>query len=379
MSPHSSPFPSCFRPTAVSTSNNHHPPPPPPPPPTTSGNPNLTNCLYQTELGLFSLTWSTTLFGHSLDLHLHPLDTTAATATCSPFSLSNLPSLSTLSFHLHIKPFIFWKKHGSKKLHINGQDGQTSPRIQIFWDLSKAKFGSGSGPEPQSGFYIAVVVEREIVLVVGDLIKQAFLKTRTRKQEIRNQILVLRREHIYGNRVYTTKAVIGGKNRDISIDCSVNSDARLCIAVDNIRVLQIKRLKWKFRGNEKIEVDGVVVQFSWDVYNWFFEDVSNGHAVFMFRFEETSEAYGGGEDDKNGVVSWQQNSCTNGFGMSGIEWRKMRRSFIGTTRSSSSSSISMSSASSGGGSSSIMEWASTEENELSSSNGVALVVYAWRK
>ncbi|KAJ9167678.1 hypothetical protein P3X46_019292 [Hevea brasiliensis] len=392
MSHHSSPFPSCFRPSPTTPSTDKRLPPPsppplPPPPPTTSGNPNLVTCLYQTELGLFSLTWSRTFLGHSLHLDLHPADST----NCSPLYLSKPPSLSTLSFHLHIKPFIFWKRHGSKKLHNVNQEANASraPRIQIFWDLSRAKFGSG--PEPQSGFYIAVVVDREIVLLVGDLTKQACAKTRAKRPE-RTQALVLRREHVYGNRVYSTKARFGGKNRDISIDCTVNSDARLCFSVDNKRVLQIKRLKWKFRGNEKIEVDGVPIQVSWDVYNWLFEDVNGGHAVFMFRFEtpdikdeeeeqeretESSEVCGG-QDGKNGVVPWQQNSC-NSFGMSGIEWRKMRRSLMRTTRSSSSSSISMSSASSGGGSSSIMEWASTEENELSAPVGFSLLVYAWRK
>uniref|UniRef100_A0A2C9W883 DUF868 domain-containing protein n=1 Tax=Manihot esculenta TaxID=3983 RepID=A0A2C9W883_MANES len=178
--------------------------------------------------------------------------------------------------------------------------------------LFRAKIGSG--PESQSGFYVAVVVDREIILLVGDLTKQS-LSTATESTP----------------------------QRDISIDCTANNDARLCFSVDNKRVLQIKRLKWKFRGNEKIEVDEVPIQVSWDVYNWLFEDINNSHAV---------------------------------FGLSGIEWMKRRRSLMKTTRSSSSSSISMSSASSGGGFSSIMEWASTEENELSAPIGFSLLVYA---
>ncbi|CAK7353872.1 unnamed protein product [Dovyalis caffra] len=394
----SSPFPSCFRPSTTSTDIHSLPPPTPPP---NSGNSNLTTCLYQTDLGLFSLTWSSSFLGHSLHLNLHPIDYN--TSYCSPVSLSNPLSLSTISFHLNIKPFFFWKKHGSKKLHVIHQEANTrTPRIQIFWDLSRAKFGSR--PEPQSGFYIAVVVEREMVLLVGDLTKEAFAKTKALKQE-RAQVLVLRREHVFGNRVYTTRARFGGKNREISIDCSVNNDARLCFSVDNKRVLQIKRLKWKFRGNERIEVDGVPIQVSWDVYNWLFDDINNDHAVFMFRFEsnldpkeeeavvqkqEPSEAYGGhqqqeeiNEKNDNNVVLWQQNSSisTASFGISPIEWRKMRKSLMRTAaRSSSSSSISMSSASSGG-SSSVMEWASSsEESELCGGPiGFSLLVYAWRK
>jgi len=396
-----SPFPSCFRPSTATDTDIHHLPPPTPPP--VSGNANLTTCLYQTDLGLFSLTWSSSLLGHSLHLRLHPIDDNAS--YCSPVSLSNPLSLSTISFHLNIKPFLFWKRHGSKKLHVINQEPDTpTPRIQIFWDLSRARFGSG--PEPQSRFYIAVVVEGEVVLVVGDLTKEAFAKTKALKQE-RPQVLVLRREHVFGNRVYTTRARFGGRNRVISIDCSVNNDARLCFSVDNKRVLQIKRLKWKFRGNERIEVDGVPIQVSWDVYNWLFDGINNDHAVFMFRFEsnldpkdeeavvrkqEQSEACGGGphqqeeineKNHNNNVVLWQQNSsCSNtSHGMSPIEWRKMRKSLVRTAaRSSSSSSISMSSASSGC-SSSVMEWASsTEESELCGGPiGFSLLVYAWRK
>ncbi|WCJ30374.1 hypothetical protein M5689_011938 [Euphorbia peplus] len=385
MSNQSSTFPSCFRPSsAASTAVKQLPPPSPPPPPaaTTSGNPNLTTCLYQTELGLFSLTWSRTFFsGHSLHLHLHPSD--GGAGGCSPLSLSNPPSLSAVSFHLHIKPFIFWKKHGSKKLNFKNQESDSGPRIQIFWDLSKAKFGSG--PEPVSGFFIAVVVDREIILFVGDLTKQAVSKTRARKTPGKSQVLVLRREHVYSDRVYATKARFGGKIRDVSIDCATNSDGRLSFSVDGKRVLLIKRLKWKFRGNEKIEVDGVPIQISWDVYNWLFEDLSNGHAIFIFRFEdiedpEEEEIFSDGQEvAKSGdIIPWQQNSSSS-YGMSGIEWRKMRRNLIRTTMSSSSSSISMSSATSVGSSSSIMEWASTEENELSAPTGFSLIVYAWRK
>ncbi|CAN1150698.1 hypothetical protein LINPERPRIM_LOCUS18060, partial [Linum perenne] len=151
--------------------------PPPPPPPTTTGKPNLTTCFYQTQVGVFSLTWSRTFLSHSLDLHLLPIDQniTNNNNTCSPLSLSHhFPHQSAIAFHLQINPFLFWKKHNSKTLN-NPDDA--SPGPHIFWDLSRTKFSSG--PEPQSGFYIAVVVNREIVLLVGDLTKEAFGKTKS--------------------------------------------------------------------------------------------------------------------------------------------------------------------------------------------------------
>ncbi|CAN1168192.1 hypothetical protein LINPERPRIM_LOCUS19082, partial [Linum perenne] len=194
----------------------------------------------------FSL--SRTFLSHSLDLHLLPIDQniTNNNNTCSPLSLSHhFPHQSAIAFHLQINPFLFWKKHGSKTL-TNPDDA--SPGPHIFWDLSRAKFSSG--PEPQSEFYIAVVVNGEIVLLVGDLTKEAFGKTKSIRPHERIQSMVLRREQVFGNKVYTTKARFGGGNRHISIDCSVGGDARLSFSVDNKKVLQIKRLKWKFRGNE---------------------------------------------------------------------------------------------------------------------------------
>ncbi|GAB4854659.1 hypothetical protein Ancab_023241, partial [Ancistrocladus abbreviatus] len=89
----------------------------------------------------------------------------------------------------------------------------------------------------------------------------------------KQQALVIRREHVFGNRFYATKTNFGGKTREISIECKPNDDdPKLSIKFDQKRVLQIKHLKWKFRGNERIEVDGQPIQLSWDVYNWLFED-----------------------------------------------------------------------------------------------------------
>lgn len=247
----------------------------------------------------------------------------------------------------------------------------------MFWDLSKAKFGSG--PEPESGFYIAVVIDGEIALLVGDSTK-AYSKIRA-QTAVKSQVLFFKREHVVGNRIYTTKARIGGKSREISIDCRINEDAKLCFSIDKIRVLEIKRLKWKFRGNEKIEVDGIPIQVSWDVHNWLFNrDLCDGHAVFMFKFEDSGEEEEEkgekGFGDKNGIVLWQQQNSGN-FSTE-LKKKMKKNSFLRSARSSSSSSISISSASSAC-SSSVMEWASAEETELSTPNGFSLMVYAWKK
>ncbi|KAK3005116.1 hypothetical protein RJ639_016506 [Escallonia herrerae] len=330
---------------------------PPPSPAPTPGNPNLITCLYNTDLGLIALTWSRSLFGRHLRLHLLLDNPTADDDEDTSFP-------SAPSFHLSIKPFCFWSKQGSKKLNTTN----ATKAIYLYWDLTRAKFGSR--PEPQSGFYIAVVIEGKTTLLVGDSPQQAYAKTKALKPN-KTQAMVLRREHVYGNRHYVTKANINGRTRDISICCKTGPDPKLCFSVDGKRVLQVKHLKWKFRGNERIEVDGVYIQVSWDVYNWLFEDEDqDGYALFMFKFEKL-----GSEEDfeglNSGMVLWGQDSCGFGF-----ERKKMKKGLLRpAARSSSSSSLSSASSNC----SSVMEWASVEENELKGPSGFSLLVYAWKK
>lgn len=209
-----------------------------------------------------------------------------------------------------------------------------------------------------------------MILLVGDSSKDAYAKTKAHEPK-NAQFLVLKREHVVANKIYTTRAKFGGKMREIQIDCGYRDDSRLCFSVDGKGVLQIKRLKWKFRGNERVEIDGVPVQISWDVYNWLFEkENSDGRAIFMFKFEDEDE--GGGKEvagDRNLVNMWTQQNWNLGMN----EWGRTGKSF-----SSSSVSVS-SSAGSIGGSSSVLEWSSVEENELVEPIGFSLLVYAWKR
>lgn len=125
--------------------------------------------------------------------------------------------------------------------------------------------------------------------------KEAFAKTKVTKFAEKLQSLVIRREHVFGDRFYSTTTDLGGKSRLILIELNVNNhnneeDPRLVIRFDSKRVLQVKHLKWKFRGSERIEVDGYPIQLSWDVYNWLFDQDcgshDDGYALFTFRFEK---------------------------------------------------------------------------------------------
>ena len=54
-------------------------------------------------------------------------------------------------------------------------------------------------------FYVAVVFDLELVLLLGDMKKDAYRKTRA-SQSTMNVPFVARREHIYGKKIHSAKA-----------------------------------------------------------------------------------------------------------------------------------------------------------------------------
>lgn len=198
-----------------------------------------------------------------------------------------------------IKPWVFSKRRGYKSLEAY------SCKIDVYWDLSNARLGVG--PEPLEGFYVGVVVDRQMVLLLGDLRKEAFKKSSAIPLPS-NAVFVAKKEHVFGKKMFGNKAVFcdNGQIHDLVIECDTSgvSDPCLIIRIDSKTVMQVKRLKWKFRGNHTILVDGLAVEVFWDVYNWLF-GTSLGNAVFMFRTCISAEKLWAGEplSDAN-VVQW---------------------------------------------------------------------------
>ncbi|CAA7032924.1 unnamed protein product [Microthlaspi erraticum] len=339
----SSPLSACFHPSATATTDDTSSSLPSPSTPSYfSGDfPNpTTTCHYHTNTGVFFLSWSQAFLRRSLHLHYY----SCHSVNCYLHSPDCYRRSVPFTFRLEIKPLTFWRKHGSKKI-------SRKPDIRVVWDLTHARFGSG--PDPESGFYVAVVVAGEVGLLVGDSLKQ----------RPKRQILVSRRENLFGNRVYNTKINIKGKLREISIDVKVNDDANLRFSVDNKSVLKIKELQWKFRGNAKIVIDGVTIQISWDVYNWLFGDKDKVNpdkvpAVFLLRFEnqevEGNDVLMMKKRERDGDVLRKENSRTTSFWTSSY----------------------------GHWSSSVVEWSTCKEEDERSfghKSWFSLTVYAWRK
>eukprot|EP00249_Psilotum_nudum_P028822 c38760_g1_i1 orf=1273-2256(-) len=232
------------------------------------GSPNVVTSLYRTKLAgscrLVSITWCKSLMGQALSVCVdHP----AIQYTCK----------------VGMRPWQIWKKQGCKSFDIGAK------MVEVFWDLSSAKYFGG--PEPQEYFYVALVCDQEIVLLLGDLQKDALKKCRVEIASI-EATLLLRKEHVPGKKSYSTKAQFGdnGRTHDIAIECNTRSEKepRLYVRVDKQVVIQVTRLMWKFRGNQTILVDGIPVEVFWDVHNWLFSP-SDGHAVFMFQCSLSNE------------------------------------------------------------------------------------------
>ncbi|XP_059657191.1 uncharacterized protein LOC132303783 [Cornus florida] len=192
---------------------------------------------------------------------------------------------------VQLKPWCFWKKQGSKRLEVDGKP------IDIFWDLKAAKFNGET--EPSSGYYVAVVCDGEVVLLLGDLKNEAYKKSGSRPGLI-DPILVSKKEHIFGKTKFFTKVKFHEKGRfhEVSIECknrsnnngemSANSncfggvDPEMEIRLDGHLVIHVKHLQWKFRGNECIHFKKVKIEVYWDVHDWLFSPGLR-HALFIIK------------------------------------------------------------------------------------------------
>lgn len=189
------------------------------------------------------------------------------------------------SFRLNTNSRLFRKKKGNKVF-----ESPDNSKMEIIWDLSKAKFDA-TGPEPVDGFYILVMVDSEIGLILGDMAEEAMTKKlKSSSTPVSKVSLVSRQEHYSGNStLYSTKAQFSdtGISHDILIRCSGENEGLkhpvLSVSIDTKTVIRVKRLQWNFRGNQTIFVDGLLVDLMWDVHDWFFNNPSSRYAVFMFR------------------------------------------------------------------------------------------------
>ncbi|WVZ21081.1 hypothetical protein V8G54_008403 [Vigna mungo] len=232
--------------------------------------------VYRTKIAdhcrLITITWCKNLMLHGLSV-----------------SVEGPEGEAQYSCKVELKPWYFWRKQGSKRFLVHGNKA-----VDVFWDLKAAKFNGET--EPTAEYYVAVVCEQEVVLLVGDLRKEAYRRTGCRPALI-DPILISKKEHIFGKRKFSTRAKFEEKGRchEISIECKNKSDIggespsngiqvqpEMEIRLDGHVMIHVKHLQWKFRGNESIHLNKMRVEVYWDVHDWLFSPGLK-HALFIFK------------------------------------------------------------------------------------------------
>ncbi|KAF9621274.1 hypothetical protein IFM89_018491 [Coptis chinensis] len=226
-------------------------------------------------------------------------------------------------------------------------------RIKLFWDFNCAKFARNSA-EPKSCFYLAISHNACIEFFLGDLEDTALRRSSaTVISPSSEPTLLSRREHVFGQRHYMTRAQFLGSDHEIGIECAGGT---LRVKVDGEVGLVVKRLVWKFRGNERIIVGNSAIEFYWDLFDWV-AGGGGGHGVFMFQVGD------------GGV--WPE--------MVGMEKRLMKKSLSFSPSMSSSPSPSCSS---------VLQWADgssdggrtscASSTKSCGSGGFSLLLFAWK-
>lgn len=210
---------------------------------------------------LIKLTWST----HNIEYYF------TITIIEDPSKLSNI-------FHIrHIK--------GSKKVQ------SFDSKIDLIWDLSNATYETR--PQPIHGWYVAVLFNSEPVLI-GEIDDDPGLNKIGFNYPFAKSSLLSQKERILCNDHISTKIKFfeNGTCHDITITCTVDDsrDLSLRVSIDKKSMIRVKRLKWNFRGNQIIFLDGKLVDMMWDVHDWFFDSNLDSESnlktkvgIFLFR------------------------------------------------------------------------------------------------
>lgn len=207
------------------------------------------------------------------------------------------------TFKIDVKPWFFWNKKGYKTLEVDGN------QIEVYWDLRSARFSDS--PEPISDYYVSLVSDEEVVLLLGDYKKKAYKKMRLRPSVV-EALLLVKRENVFAKKSFSTRARFDekGEESDIVVESSTtgNKDPQMWISIDGIVLIHVKNLQWKFRGNQTVLVNKKPVQVFWDVYDWLFGVPGSGPGLFIFKLGPSDA-----ESDKEGFEVCESDDGSSGY------------------------------------------------------------------
>ncbi|XP_011031123.1 PREDICTED: uncharacterized protein LOC105130358 [Populus euphratica] len=226
--------------------------------------------------------------------------------------INNLEGEACYNCKIDLKPWLFWSKKGGKSFELEGC------QVDIHWDFRSAKF-SGS-PEPASDYYVAIVSDEEVVLLLGDYKKKAYKRTKARPALV-EAILYLKKENVFHRKTFSTRAKFDERKNehDIIVESSAGGsrDPEMWISIDGIVVIHVMNLQWKFRGNQTVMLSRQPVQVFWDVHDWLFSTPGTGHGLFIFKpgvpepeDDKDGSSYGGQSDTSDGSMYFSTRSLS---------------------------------------------------------------------
>ncbi|KAL5989620.1 hypothetical protein ACLOJK_010513 [Asimina triloba] len=247
-------------------------------------------CIYQTKIAglcrIVTVVWGKNIMNNTLHL-----------------TVDN-PQSENCHYHckIDLKPWHFWSRKGYKSFDVDGN------RLDVYWDLRMAKFSGGS--EPSGDYYVAVVCDEEVVLLLGGCKKEAYKRTKSRPSLV-DATLLTKKENVFGKRSFFTKTKFDEKKEhEILIENSISAapEPEMWVSIDGDVLIHVSNLQWKFRGNQMVTVSQGPMQVFWDVHDWLFNSHGPGHALFIFKpgappptehcREDNGSSHDGGADDE---------------------------------------------------------------------------------
>ncbi|KAL6838510.1 hypothetical protein ACP4OV_031755 [Aristida adscensionis] len=199
------------------------------------------------------------------------------------------------------------KKRGSRSFV-----SEAGTAVTIYWDTADAKYPAASGspspsPEPSRDYYLAVVADAELALLLGG--GEAARELARRFAPAPRRALLSRREQVRApfaspapaaQLVHTTRCRFrdDGAEHEVTVACRGEEwgsrDGEVAVSVDGKKVVEARRVKWNFRGNRTAVLgDGAVVEVMWDVHDWWFAGVPGGGGGAQFMVKARGAADGG--------------------------------------------------------------------------------------
>ncbi|XP_073298588.1 uncharacterized protein [Primulina huaijiensis] len=115
------------------------------------------------------------------------------------------------------------------------------------------------------------------------------IKERVSPRKMAESMLLSSRESFSGNEVYSTRAKFCETTwHDVLITClgddglTLKNNPAPYVYMDKKMVIEVKRLRWNFRGDQTIFLDGLLVDMIWGVHDWILRPCL-GCGIFMFR------------------------------------------------------------------------------------------------